>query len=434
MLQHELKPYLGALISDIKNELSQKKHELQIVKLNSPVSRIKFISNLSQLAELKGIEIHETSFSTHVNLLHQIENEIEQSEKNLDAVVVNSFGQEVNDHKNEEQVAILLDAFGREISHLPISIIFCLPAFIIDIAYRRAPHFWKSISNRIIDVKPQEDFSREVELLLDDSENGFQKEQSLAHLEEKLEELRQKPDILPTELLPHLMELAKAYFHDKQYEKSFEAYNEILAYQSESNNPVVFAKIMLNIGIILHIWGCYDKARLHYQDSERVFSEINDKNGLSTSKYQLGILYQDLGEFDKAIDYFNQSIDLCKHTKAVSIEINSIINLGSIYNEIGLYKEAVEKYHQGFELARQNHDQKKMAICLSFTGRVYEEKGMYRESIKYFIAAKTLLNHLNLNWMHLVKDSLDTIEEKIGTDEFKKLVDEALRQTVKKKS
>jgi len=434
LLQHEFKPYLGTLVSNIKNEIQQKKHELQIIKLNSPVSRIKFISKLSQLAETKSIVIHETCFSTHVNLLHQIENEIEANEKNIDAIVVNGFGSDVKDYKNEEQVAILLDALGRESSHLPVSIILCLPTFIIDIAYRRAPHFWKIVSNNILEIKPFESLTRELELPLEETIERNNHKNSLAKFEQKLEELRQKPDLLPADLLPQLLELAKTYFFDQQFEKSFEAYNEILAYQSESNNPVVFAKVMQNIGIILHIWGCYDKAKHHYMESDRVFTQINDMNGLATCKYQLGLLYQDLGEFDKAIEYFNKSIEESKNTNYTTIEINSLINLGSIYNEIGLYKEAVEKYHHGFELSRSSNNPEKMAICLSFTGRVYEEKGMFRESVKYFVTAKTLLTNLNQDWTFLIKDSMDVIEEKVGKEEFKTLVDEALRQTIKKKS
>ncbi len=433
MLQHELKPYLAALVSEIKSDVEQKKHELQVVKLNSPVSRIKFISKLGQMSELQGIEIHETCFSTHVNLLHQIENEIDKNEKKLDAIVVNSFGNEVTDYKNEEQVAILLDALGRESAHLPITIVLCMPSFIIDIALRRAPHFWKVISNKIIDIRPLEAFSREMDLPLEDISSPNQESANLKIQEEKFEELRQKPDMLPTDILPQLMLLAKTYFYNQEYEKSFEAYNEILAYQSEANNPVLFAKVMQNIGIILHIWGCYDNAKHHYLESDRVFSQINDRKGLSTSKYQLGLMHQDLGEFDKAIELFNSSIDLSHKAGSTLIEINALINLGSIYNEIGLYKEAVEKYHEAFELARKSNNQRKMAISLSFTGRVYEEKSMYRESIKYFIAAKTLLTHLKEDWTRLVKDSLDLIEEKVGKDEFNHLVEEALRQTVKKK-
>lgn len=433
MIQYQFKHQLGELISELRSDVRSQKPQLRVIRINSPVFRIKLIGKLTQLSESKGVVVLETYFSTHVNLIHQLENEVSRSKKKIDAIVVNSFGEEVKDHSHEEQVAMLLDTLGREISKIPCSVIICLPTFILDIAYRRSPNFWRAISRNIIEFKPHGELPKELEYNADEMSFSENRQKHIEILEQRLAELRETADALPTELIPVLVELGKFYFEDRQYEKSFEAYNETLHYQTESSNPIGYAQVMYNLGMILHIWGCYDKAKSYYRVSEKVREEATDTEGLASSKHQLGLLYQDLGEFDKAITYYKKSISsnrLLENTKGI---VNTLINFGSILEEIGLYKEAVEKYHEAFELSRKISSQRHMALSLAYTGRVYEEKSMHRGSVKYFIAAQTICEKLNLSYKTVITESLARIKEQLGADEFDKIVEESKRLTRRKR-
>ncbi|ACF14160.1 TPR repeat-containing protein [Chloroherpeton thalassium ATCC 35110] len=433
MIQYQFKHQLGELISELRADVRSQKPQLRVIRINSPVFRIKLIGKLSQLSETKGIVVLETCFSTHANLMHQLENEIIRSNKKIDAIVVNSFGEAVKDHTNEEHVASLLDTLGRETSKIPASVIICLPTFILDIAYRRSPNFWRAISENIIEFKPHGELPKELEYNVDELSFSPNLKKRIEILEAKLADLRETADALPTELMPALIELGKTYFEDHQYEKSFEAYNETLHYQTESSNPIGYAQVMYNLGMILHIWGCYDKARNYYRVSEKVREEVSDIEGLASAKHQLGLLYQDLGEFDKSISYYKSSISDNKQLENTKGIVNTLINFGGILEEIGLYKEAVEKYHEAFELARKIGAQRHMALSLAYTGRVYEEKRMHRGSVKYFIAAQTLCEKLNLNYKIVINESLLRIKEQLGADEFEKIVEESKRLTRRKR-
>ena len=251
MIQYQFKHQLSELISDLRADVRSQKPQLRVIRINSPVFRIKLIGKLTQLSEAKGMVVLETYFSTHVNLIHQLENEMSRAKKKIDAVVVNSFGEEVKDLTNEEQVAMLLDTLGREIVKIPVSVIICLPTFILDIAYRRSPNFWRAVSGKIVEFKPHGDLPKELEYNADQIDFSANSKKRIEILETKLAELRETADVLPTELIPALIELGKTYFDDHQYEKSFEAYNETLQYQTESSNPLGYAQVMYTLGMIL---------------------------------------------------------------------------------------------------------------------------------------------------------------------------------------
>lgn len=92
---------------------------------------------------------------------------------------------------------------------------------------------------------------------------------------------------------------------------------------------------------------------------------------------------------------------------------------------IGVYKDAVTKYREAFDLARQVQDQRMMARSLAYTGRIYEENDKKRESVKYLVAAHTLFERLEMPDKELIADHLKKIEEFIGTEDYRKLVEES---------
>lgn len=425
LIQYQFKNQLGEVITDLRAQIQANHPQLWVIRLNSPVHRIKLIGKLNQLAESKGIRVREIYFSPNLGLLDQIENEVERSGNTLDALLINGFGTALKDIGNEEQIAVLLDEFGRDLPKLPVSVVLWLPAFILDIAYRRSPNFWKHVSENIIDFKQDGLYPKEVEYSIKYIESPEVRKNRLKIIEKQLEELRQKPDALPAEFTPLLLMLGTNYFDDEQYEKAFEAFTEMLSQISESTNPVSFADVMYRLGMIYHVWGYYEKAKEHYRASERIRLELGDTEGLASTRHQLGLLYQDLGEFDRAIECYTKSIELNKSVGLTKYIANTLINMGTIYEEIGTYKDAVAKYREAFDLARQAQDQRLMALSLAYTGRIYEENDKKRESVKYLVAAHTLFERLELPYQEFIAEHLRKIEEYIGTEEYQKLVEES---------
>ncbi|NTV46741.1 MAG: tetratricopeptide repeat protein [Chlorobiales bacterium] len=425
MIQYQFKHQLGELITELRAQIQAQSSQLWVIRLNSPVYRIKLIGKLYQLAESKGIRVRESYFSPNVRLLDQIENEVERSGNTLDVLLINGFGNSLRDVINEDQIALQLDEFGRDLSRLPVNVVLWLPTFILDIAYRRCPNLWNYISGRTVDFKQEGVYPKEVEYGIKQVEPSEARKKRLTIIEKQLEELRQKPDALPGEFIPLLFMLGANYFEDEQYEKAFEVFTEVLSYISESTNPIGYSDAMYRLGMIYHVWGFYEKAKEHYRTSERIRLELGNIEGLASTMHQLGLLYQDLGEFDKAIEYYTKSIE---HNKSINLSkyiANTLINIGTIYEEIGVYKDAVAKYRDAYDLARQAPDQRLMALSLAYTGRVYEENDKKRESVKYLFAAHILFERMGLPYKDFIAEQLRKIEEYIGTDDYKKLVEES---------
>lgn len=425
MIQYQFKHQLGELITELRTKIQAGSPQLWVVRLNSPVYRIKLIGKLYQLAESKGIRVRESCFSPNLRLLDQIETEVERSGNTLDVLLINGFGNSLRDVINEDQIALLLDEFGRDLLRLPTNTVLWLPTFILDIAYRRCPNLWKYISEKIIDFKPDGAYAKEVEYGIKYIELPEVRKKRLVIIEKQLEELRQKPDVLPGEFVPLLFMLGTNYFDDEQYEKAFEVFTELLSYISESTNPVGYSDVMYRLGMIYHVWGFYGKAKEHYRNSERIRLELGNIEELASTMHQLGLLYQDLGEFDKAIEYYTKSIEHNKSINQSKNIANTLINIGTIYEEIGVYKDAVAKYRDAYDLARQVQDQRLMALSLAYTGRVYEENDKKRESVKYLFAAHTLFERMESPYKNFIADQLKKIEEYIGAEDYRKLVEES---------
>ncbi|NTW49119.1 MAG: tetratricopeptide repeat protein [Chlorobiales bacterium] len=425
MIQYQFKNQLGEIITELRNQIQARRPQLWVIRLNSPVYRIKLIGKLNQLAESKGIRARETYFSPNLRLLDQIETEYDRSAGAIDTLLINGFGSALKDIGNEDQIAALLEEFGRDLRKLPVPVVLWLPTFILDIAYRRCPNFWHYVSEKIIDFKQAGLYPKEAEYGIKYFDSPEVRKKRLSIIEKQLEELRQKPDALPSELVPLLLMLGTNYFEDEQYEKAFEAFTEMLTHITESTNPVSYADVMYRIGMIYHVWGYYEKAKEHYRTSERIRLELGDTEGLASAMHQLGLLYQDMGEFDKAIEYYTKSTT---HNKTVGLTkyiANTLINIGTIYEEIGVYKDAVAKYREAFDLSRQIQDQRLMALSLAYTGRIYEENDKKRESVKYLVAAHSLFERMELPYKAFIAEHLKKIEEFIGTEDYQKLVEES---------
>ncbi|MFN3385828.1 MAG: tetratricopeptide repeat protein [Candidatus Thermochlorobacter sp.] len=425
MRQLLTKEHLNRIFADAKSPARPNESKTWAVKVNSPVQRVKIVGQFLQAAEQAKLVAREVSLAIQPTIFQQIDRELAKPPRHIDCIIINGYVSSAKDAPSEEQICQILEAFARTTQlGLSYTTVFCLPVFLLDLAYRKAPNFWRAVSTRIIDLKLESELPKELDygfipLVAEPPEARAKR---LQLLENQLAEIRQRYKASPQDQIPIMLLLAQAYFDDRQYEKTFEVYNDLLLLLSAPEDLANRALVLHRLGTILHLWGYYEKALQHYRDSLALRSKADDIASTAELLHQIGLLYQDLGEFEKAIDYYSRSISHNRELKNSDASAGTLLNLGLVYEEIGLHIKAVEHYREAFELFRQKNNLRGMGLALLHAGEVYAERALYKEATKYYFAAKNIFERLDNPYREIVKRNLAEIERIIGKSEYEKLV------------
>jgi tetratricopeptide (TPR) repeat protein len=434
VLHNRFKEKLEGLLGHIKRDLESRRYSAYMVRLNSPVARLKTIAQLSQMGQEAKVVAREIYLSSRLAIMPQLERELQRVRGKVDVICVNGFDTAAQESPAADHIVLLFDQFAKDIVRLPLPVVFWLPTFIVDLAYNKVPAFWRLVEGKIFDFRADPHLLHEAE----HNSSGIQetpeaRQKRIERLEEQVEDIRQLAGRISSEHAPILLVLAHSYFDDRQYEKAYEAYSEVLVQLDATSNAVSRAAVLQSIGHIYHIWGVYDKALNHYRESFAARRKLGDIEGLAQTTHQLGLLYQDLGEFDKAIDFYRQSIDYFQYSANPAGIADNYLNLGMIHEEVGLHSKAVEKYREAFEFYRQKNQSKQMANSLFYTGRVYFERDLPKEAVKFFITAKAIYESIHSPRQRFVDAYLDDISRILGEQEYERLYEEARRPTQKHK-
>ncbi len=434
MLHTRFKENTKELLESVRADLVSHRYEVRLVKLNSPVMRLKLIAQFAQLAEAERMRVRELYLSPRLAVMPQLEREIQRAKEKVDVICVNGFDTVGQESPSVDHIILLLDQFAKDVVRLPVPVVFWFPTYIVDLAYGKIPTFWKLVSSNLFAFHLEQHL---FELEAERAVSGFHetsdgRKKRIARLEEQVEEIRELAGRTSPEHAPILLVLAHSYFDDKQYEKAYEVYTEVLAHLEHTTNAASRATVLHSIGCIYQIWGVYDKALNHYRESLAVRRKLADIEGMAQTMHQLGMLYQDLGEFDKAIDFFNQSIEQYKILDVASGIADNLLHLGMIHEEVGLHSKAVEKYREAFELYRKKNQSRNMAIALFYTGRIYYERELPKEAVKFFITAKAIFESIHSDYHKIVAQYLENIKHNIGEEDYERLQEEARRPALKK--
>lgn len=434
MIHTRFKEKTQELLESVRADLVSRRYEVRLVKINSPVTRLKLIAQFAQLAELQQVRVRELYLSPRLAVMPQLEREIQRAKEKVDVICVNGFDTVGQESPSADHIIMLLDQFAKDVVRLPVPVIFWLPNFIVDLAYGKVPTFWRLVSSNVFDFHLEQSL---FELEAERATSGFQetsdaRKKRIARLEEQVLEIRELAGRTSPEHAPILLVLAHSYFDDKQYEKAYEVYTEVLTHLEHTSNAASRATVLHSIACIYHIWGVYDKALNHYRESLSIRRKLGDTEGMAQTMHRLGMLYQDLGEFDKAIDFFNQSIEQFRMLDGMSGIADNLLHLGMIHEEVGLHAKAVEKYREAFELYRKKNQSRNMGIALFYTGRIYYERELPKEALKFFITAKAIFESIYSDYHHIVAQYLENIKRNIGEEDYERLYEEARRPALKK--
>jgi tetratricopeptide (TPR) repeat protein len=156
--------------------------------------------------------------------------------------------------------------------------------------------------------------------------NVFEEQNDFDHaLQYHFRELEALEDIKDKEGISFLYNnIAYIYEYQNDLTNALEYYRKSLVIAEELNDENLVASVLNNIGIVYRKLGkqinssvIYDlnssllnKSIESFNRSLKIFTEINDAEGIATVYYNIGMVYQDKSDHSRADEFFNKSMDL----------------------------------------------------------------------------------------------------------------------------
>lgn len=146
-------------------------------------------------------------------------------------------------------------------------------------------------------------------------------------------------------------------------------------------NKAIFLRY---ISAILEHKGEYNEALEKLNQSEKIFQELQDKLGLSSTIYLRGVIYHDTGELDKALNCFYQSLGIAKEISNKGGILTNLQHIAIILQDRGEYELSLENLNQCLSIAEEIGEERAVAACLHHIGITHQHRGEYDEAIRIF--------------------------------------------------
>jgi len=246
--------------------------------------------------------------------------------------------------------------------------------------------------------RAKKEIDRTIELLKDEVQNNFTKDNYQKIVSGAAETLKRSTDI--NYLFGRygaLNILGNAAFTICDYKKAQEYFLESLSVAEEMKNEKNIAFALNNIGIVFFRLKQYDKALEYYEKALAIKIRTSEKSSLSTAYNNIGLVYNNLKEYDKALKYFRKSMKIDKEIDNKYALCRALNNIGLVWKHKWDRNRSLKRFNESYEISRKADYNKGMASALSNICTHYYENGQYRLSLEKGLEGEKLADSIHSN-------------------------------------
>ena len=191
--------------------------------------------------------------------------------------------------------------------------------------------------------------------------------------------------------------LGSVYFCLGEYKKAIHCYEEYSRhFKSESETAGIYG----DLGTAYRCLKEYEKAIDYYEKGLKIYTDLNDKQGIAMISGNLGAPYLFLGQGEKAIEYFKKGLEISTEIGYKTGIISTSHNLGVVYCTLDV-KEAIKYLEESLETSTAIGDQFEIANNNGTLGNAYRLAGNHSEALSYLTKSIKLFDTM---FLHMVPD------------------------------
>lgn len=173
-------------------------------------------------------------------------------------------------------------------------------------------------------------------------------------------------------------------YYKQNYRQAQEYYEQSLKIYRELDDKEGIGAILNNSGLLYEIQGDPAKALKRYNEASDIFSQLEDsRDKLAISISNIGNTYYTLGRFDKALDYLSQALKISEDMSDSAGMAPSYNNIGNIYLSLNEFNSAIQYYFKAEKIHKKFNDKRKLSTVYNNIGEAYLGLGKIEEAIKY---------------------------------------------------
>ncbi|MDP8202924.1 MAG: sigma 54-interacting transcriptional regulator [Candidatus Tenebribacter mawsonii] len=173
-------------------------------------------------------------------------------------------------------------------------------------------------------------------------------------------------------------------YHLNDWKKAESEFNEAEKLYSKINNIEGLAAIYNNLGVLSMFQGEMKNAEKLYQKSLKSEKERCNLSGISKSQSNLGSLYEDRGDYKKSLKCLNEALYIQLLLNDREQIPNIYLNIGVSYMDNGEYAKAEEAFNNSLEISLEYNMFKNVIPALNNLGALFFKSGNFEKAIDYY--------------------------------------------------
>ncbi len=161
--------------------------------------------------------------------------------------------------------------------------------------------------------------------------------------------------------------------------------------ENRKAQPTIFALATFTMAFVNFHQERYDEALKIYNEAEKLFSDLNDEDGIAICKCSYGGVYRSLGNPELALKYFTESFHQLHKTHAYKVfEVIAAYGVPSIYMEMKSFEKAIPAFHLCLEISLKYNNANFEMLSYACLGDIYHQVGQDEKAMEFFQKGLTI--------------------------------------------
>jgi serine phosphatase RsbU (regulator of sigma subunit)/Tfp pilus assembly protein PilF len=191
------------------------------------------------------------------------------------------------------------------------------------------------------------------------------------------------------------------------YRSALEKFQQSIKLYLEMDDTLSLAAMYNNVGIIYQFLESPKKALGYHEKGLEYYSKSKDKLGIANSYGNLGICYDNMKDFKNSEKSHLQSLQIKIELKDTSGMVNSYVNLGGLYYSANDFTNAERCFETALKYSDPENDQLTYASILEDLGTIQIHKNKFNEGI--ILCKKAFEIADEKKWIDLLKSSCNCL-------------------------